>query len=726
MSSKSLKTGDVVGGHSSPVQRKILLLMLVFFVAFLLIVGAEGILRSQTKKHHDTLINQHARADLGKVVQQKLLMVEIKSNVFLTADGQRDFDLDYRLIKEALQEMDLVLTVLHSGGSYEDILPTNFGDKDIISNLLTYHRKPGSGYVIEILDLRPRLLGINELVDDLYAAHEGKLRNVGALEQQEKQLEISTLFKKLHSELLRSRENANKIVYDTNQAIRAAESEHHRYEHVIVPVFYGFLISVCFVVALLTARIFSQVGVINQERETLLQKLKMEISEREAADLRVQKALETTQIILQNTPFGFFVVGKDRRIRQINKTALEILGFDLEDEVVGQTCQSALCPAGIKECPLLWEMPKALNSETTFVRRDKRKIPVLKSSIPIEIDGEELLLEGFIDISERKEAQDITRRYQERLEQEIAKRSQKLREQNFKLNEEIEEHKRTENELVQTQTQLLQAEKMASIGQLAAGVAHEINNPVGFITSNLATLKEYGDDMIDLIKKYLELEVLLEASGADVGEQVRAELKIMKEEMDLGYVLEDMGKALSESQEGTDRVSKIVLNLKSFSHVDETFAQAVDLNEGLDSTLSVAWNEIKYKAEVTKDFGDIPPVVCYGQQINQVFLNILVNAAQAIKKKGEISLRTSCDDEMVYIAISDTGQGIEPHNIQKLFDPFFTTKDVGKGTGLGLSLSYNIIQIHNGNIDVESEVGKGTTFTISLPIAGNLAPLETV
>ncbi|QWV92982.1 PAS domain S-box protein [Geomonas oryzisoli] len=267
-------------------------------------------------------------------------------------------------------------------------------------------------------------------------------------------------------------------------------------------------------------------------------------------------------------------------------------------------------------------------------------------------------------------------------------------------------------ELKATHSQLLQQEKMASIGQLAAGVAHEINNPMGFISSNLGTMV-----------KYLErLEGFLEVQSAGIAEtapeQMRQEIAEARKKFKVDYILGDARSLLSESQDGAERVRGIVQNLKSFSRVDDAQASYVDLNECLESTVTIAWNELKYKTTLVRDYGELPPVKCRPQQLNQVFLNMLVNAAHAIEKQGEITIRTRRDGDEVLIAFSDTGAGIPDEIKSRIFEPFFTTKEVGKGTGLGLSISYDIIKKHQGSIEVESSVGEGTTFTIRLPIEG--------
>ena len=267
-------------------------------------------------------------------------------------------------------------------------------------------------------------------------------------------------------------------------------------------------------------------------------------------------------------------------------------------------------------------------------------------------------------------------------------------------------------------TQLMQSEKMASIGQLAAGVAHEINNPTGFVSSNLKTLTDYQNDICEVIKKYKKLLADISLSDnmpAPVTEQVN-NIIMFEQDVDLDFLLNDITDLIKECREGTERIKKIVLDLKDFAHPGDDKLKSVDINENIDSTLNVVWNEIKYKATVAKEYGELPVVKCYPQQLNQVFMNLLVNAAQAIEGNGEIVISTAALDGYVEIKFSDTGTGIPEENISKLFDPFFTTKEVGKGTGLGLNVSYNIIKKHNGNITVESRVGEGTTFTIQIPV----------
>jgi PAS domain S-box-containing protein len=286
----------------------------------------------------------------------------------------------------------------------------------------------------------------------------------------------------------------------------------------------------------------------------------------------------------------------------------------------------------------------------------------------------------------------------------------------------ISQLKQAEEEKKQIAAQLLQSEKMASIGQLAAGVAHEINNPTGFVSSNLKTLSEYIEDISGLSKEYRKLVVELKQNSdthvvlPHVTEQVKR-ITAIEKEVDIDFIVNDISELIEENLEGTERIKKIVQDLKDFAHPGEDKPKFADINQNMDSTVNVVWNELKYKADIAKDYGDLPQVQCYPQLLNQVFMNLLVNAAQSIEERGEINIKTRAENGYVEIKITDTGAGIPKENLPRVFDPFFTTKEVGKGTGLGLNVVYNIIQKHHGNIDVKSNVGKGTTFTIRIPVA---------
>lgn len=298
----------------------------------------------------------------------------------------------------------------------------------------------------------------------------------------------------------------------------------------------------------------------------------------------------------------------------------------------------------------------------------------------------------------------------ELLENKVAERTQALEKTNAALLHEQQSLRALNEQLTNAQNQLLQSEKMAAIGQLAAGVAHEINNPIGYVNSNLGTLKTYVERLLHVLAAYGDIEKQIPAGDALIT------LNSIKQVAELEYLQQDVVDLLKESREGLERVKKIVQDLKDFSHVDEAEWADADLNHGLDSTLNVVWNEVKYKAKVIKDYGDIPPLNCVASQINQVFMNLIVNASHAIEDSGTITLRTRHEGNQVMIEVVDTGKGMPLEIQRRIFEPFFTTKPVGKGTGLGLSLSYDIVKKHGGRIEVSSQPGEGTSFKVWLPL----------
>jgi two-component system NtrC family sensor kinase len=272
---------------------------------------------------------------------------------------------------------------------------------------------------------------------------------------------------------------------------------------------------------------------------------------------------------------------------------------------------------------------------------------------------------------------------------------------------------RQKTEMEHLQAQVLHAEKMASLGQLAAGVAHELNNPAGFIYSNIELLKEYVDRLKSCLSDYDQLPLPPAAA---------ARINAIKKEINYDSMVSDLGSILSDCYSGAERIRDVVQNLRLFSRLDEAEVKRVDLNEGIESTVRLLSGYYKSgRISLIRDYGEIPQVNCYAAQLNQVWMNVLVNAAQAIGTGvGDVRITTRCEERTVVVSVSDNGPGISPEQLKKIFDPFFTTKPVGEGTGLGLSISHGIIERHGGMIEVESATGKGTTFNISLPIDADL------
>jgi len=336
-------------------------------------------------------------------------------------------------------------------------------------------------------------------------------------------------------------------------------------------------------------------------------------------------------------------------------------------------------------------------------------------------DARTTFLRGMTDTLERlvrvrtAELETALRRYEQttamlqRTRENMATEIDERKAAQIRLEQEKDEQRRLLRALEETHVQLLQSEKLASIGQLAAGVAHEINNPVGFISANLNTLKTWVRSLLDVIAAHEAALPQLEPAQRDA-------LAAMGRAADLDYVRDEIATLIDESIDGALRVRRIVQDLRDFSRPGSGEWCVADIHAGLESTLNVVHNELKYKADIVREYGDLPPVECLPSQLNQVFMNLLVNAAHAIPERGVITIRTSSDDEQVSIAISDTGTGMTPDIVRRIFDPFFTTKPVGQGTGLGLSVSHGIVERHRGTIDVTSEPGRGTTFRIRLPI----------
>lgn len=289
-------------------------------------------------------------------------------------------------------------------------------------------------------------------------------------------------------------------------------------------------------------------------------------------------------------------------------------------------------------------------------------------------------------------------------------------------NEALESMNKNLKEKVEKQAAMIvQTDKMASVGLLAAGVAHEINNPLSFINANLSALKRYMTKIDDLHQKYNDVELFLRYSGLENAPALLEELEEFKKDNKIELIMADIKDLTDESLDGIERIKTIVNDLKTFSRIDEAEYNYLDINKAIDTTINILWNEIKYKAEIVKNYSTIPDVRCFPQKISQVFMNLLLNAAQAIEKQGTITISTKLisndnkQGDFVEIRIKDTGCGIPKENINRLFEPFFTTKPVGTGTGLGLSITYEIIKAHKGMVEVSSEVGKGTEISVILP-----------
>ena len=410
----------------------------------------------------------------------------------------------------------------------------------------------------------------------------------------------------------------------------------------------------------------------------------LDITYRKKSEAALQTSEEKLRQIMDNLTIGVMLISPELKILQTNRQMREWFpGIDMECE---QTCHSVLQTPQREQpcnhCPSLLTLEDGeIHEVTSKIFRLGRWCDFRSVASPIcDSDGKIIaIIMLFEDITDR----------------------------------------------LSMERELLQSQKMASIGQLAAGVAHEINNPTGFVSSNLKTLGDYQNDIDQLIQGYQSLKDTLKSRPASsscntVVERIDS-IEALESQIDLPFIREDIQALISESREGTERIKRIVEDLKHFAHPGQDKVQDTDINRGIETTLNIVNNELKYNSTVIKDFGELPIILANPQQLNQVFANILVNAAHAMEKNGEIRIRTRHAGEHVKISISDNGCGIPEDHLERIFEPFFTTKEVGKGTGLGMNIAYNIIKKHGGDIQVTSCVGEGTTFTILLPANKDVA-----
>jgi two-component system NtrC family sensor kinase len=435
-----------------------------------------------------------------------------------------------------------------------------------------------------------------------------------------------------------------------------------------------------------------------------VQAIARDVTDKLMAEHALTKSEEKYRTILQSIDDGYFETDEKGNINFVNEAFCTILK-STHEMILGKNLSGFTDEqTGIR---LLETLDKIFESDKTargfsmeLTCKDLGMVST-ESSISLMRDkkGNKTGFRGVM--------RDITKR--KALERDLMEKNTKLEEMHQEMGKTNLDLILAYNEVKEAQMRLIQSEKMATIGQLAAGVAHEINNPMGFITSNIGTLGKYTAK----ISEFLNLQDQAMASGS---QEIMTGFPEKRKALKIDYILKDIDDLVTESLDGAQRVKKIVLDLKSFSRKDEPELNFVDINSCIESSLNMVWNEIKYKAEVIKELGMIPETLCFAQQLNQVFMNILVNASQAIEDRGEIRIRSWNENGSIFVAISDTGSGIPEENLPKLFEPFFTTKAKDKGTGLGLAIVCDIVRKHKGYIKVESVVNQGTTFTIELPV----------
>jgi PAS domain S-box-containing protein len=426
----------------------------------------------------------------------------------------------------------------------------------------------------------------------------------------------------------------------------------------------------------------------------------------------IRESMEKYKVLLKDIKDAYFEVDVLGNFTVVNSAMCSALGYGPE-ELIGEKYWKLMNK----------EVAKQLKQTVEVLHKEDQPINLL-DMVATKKDGTKVIYEAMVSVIRETDGvvvgfrgvgRDVTRRRQ--METELKKNQEEL----IRKNKELDESRKnvqlaliklenTYEELKASQLKILQQEKMASIGQLAAGVAHELNNPMSFIASNLSTMDKYLSRLTDFIRAQSEaLKSIKDSAKLQKIDEKRAELK-------LDHILEDSKTLIKESLDGSERVKRIVKELNSFSRMDEEEYKKADINECIESAITIVWNELKYKTTLKKEYGDLPLTKCYPRQINQIFVNLLINAAGSIADKGNITIKTWQENDFIWMQVSDTGVGIPRKNLIKIFEPFFTTKEAGKGTGLGLSISYEIVQRHHGEITVKSEVGTGTTFTIKIPV----------
>ncbi len=412
------------------------------------------------------------------------------------------------------------------------------------------------------------------------------------------------------------------------------------------------------------------------DQGTILLSIYRDVTERKAAEGELASERELLLTLIDNLPDRVYVKDAEARFLINNMPHVRALGETTRQAVVGKTDfdfrpHEVAAKSNADDQHVIATGEPLINREEQIVSRSGRSATILTTKVPYrDQDGK---IKGLVGIG-----RDIT-------------------------------------ELKRMQGTLVQADKMASLGALTAGIAHEINNPLAYVSSNMNRLEEYFADATALLEQWQSLGKSLAHAPDGIGAEL-AKLDEHALRIDLEFILQDFPAMITSIRDGIQRIKKIVDGLRGFAHTTQHAFSDANINDAIEETLTVVWNELKYKAAIVKKFSVVPPVKCNIGEIKQVLVNLLVNAAHAIEGMGTITITTKADTDNVLVAIRDTGCGIPSANLKRIFDPFFTTKSVGRGTGLGLWISSTIIGKHNGSLTVESTVGSGTQFLISLPL----------
>ena len=421
--------------------------------------------------------------------------------------------------------------------------------------------------------------------------------------------------------------------------------------------------------------------------------------------------------IIESMGEGLIVISPKRDIVTLNEAFCSMTGYKRQD-LIGKKIDSIFShdmqsnESYSSSFDIIMNKGAISNLETHCINKAGEKIPVLFSGAAMRSKGKEdvVAIVSIVCV-----VRDITQR--KKMEEDLKNAKQSLEEHHQQLHDAFDDMKKTHEELKTTQNQLLQSEKLASIGQLSAGIAHEINNPLGFISSNIEALESYIHSYMQVLDFSDQIRAAIASKDFEVAAAIVLQVKELEDRINYDFIKDDVYSLIKESKGGIERIKKIIMDLKTFARPDTESQKSSRIEEILDAAVNICWNEIKYWADLKKEYAHVSPIVCNSQKLVQVIVNLLVNASQAIPRdqRGLITIKTYEDNEYIYVDVKDSGKGIEQEHLRKIFDPFFTTKEIGVGTGLGLSVTYQIIKEQQGDIKVKSEIGKGTIFTISLP-----------
>jgi len=527
---------------------------------------------------------------------------------------------------------------------------------------------------------------LNSLDEDFYITDElGKLKSIYGCQFKRTGLNKDEYIDKLITEIFKT--DTKQLHYNSHQRCLAGESFAYEWELTLNSKIFSYQTSLSPIIN--NSKVTGVAGIIrNVSSEKTLDRIRSEI----ALMFKTLTNAAKSSIISLNE------LGE---IEYCNPATTKLFNYEL-DQLLGKSFYILLAKESQKE---FLEKSK-FQFDKKYIENDVIEFNGIKKNgdiIPIELSISSYEILHIIhyvilikDISERKKNEEERRKYQENLENK---------------NKDLEKAVLYSQKM---QNQLVQSEKMASLGALIAGIAHEINNPLAYVSSNLNRFQEYFVDitkLLDMWKNYYNTN-----NGSIKNKKQLREILNYEKEIDLDFITKDFSNLLINNQEGIGRIKSIVLQLRGFSHVSEDNLIEVDINKAIEETITIVWNELKYKANIIKNLGKLPLVKCNVNEIKQIFVNILVNAAQAIKSKGDITIETTTFNEFVKIEISDTGKGMSEEVQRKIFDPFYTTKPVGEGTGLGLWICSSIAQKHNGSFEVKSKPGKGSIFSLTLPL----------